>query len=399
MDKQTTNISQILTNGVTNTKGASSNNAYQSTFLPYFERAETKIKQLIMYAFWNGMSRHELLKRIDEVITECDKKIDNNLMNRSDYINGMREKSMKMVVKFYDKPKARFGIIVAGIIIAFALKTDKRRETLPKLETPRQLMTIVRDRTNTDHKLVIDLWSETKGSVGNIQDFSKRLKFMVKDLTEQVMTTSGEGGKHPISLWQKAEMDIRYQNQMDQIEKLKKDKVELAYISSHPNCSVRCEKLQGKLVSLTEHAPNPQRVVAKNDFSDLDISTYRVRRIGNEWVYSLPDILATETNGGYHNMIIGGFNCRHRLIPYREGENKPKIYDSTDIAKQRNIETRIREMEREIRQLKQQEVIFKQDQDFKNAKFTHNLVERKVFEYKHFCEKNGYAWYEYRITI
>lgn len=402
MDKQQLTNLQTQTNL---TKGASSNNAYQSTFLPYFQRTETKIKQLILYAYWNMLSRSELLKRINEIIVECDNKIDNKLMNKSDYINGMREKSMKLVKEFYDKPKARFIAIISALTSAFLLKksVDSKYEKteLPKIETPRSLANIIRttNKNTSERKLVIDIWSEAKGNVGNVQDFTKRLKFMVNDMSEKVMTTSSENGKHPISLWQKAEMDIRSQNQMKMISELKENGVQLAYISSHPNCSKRCEAFQGCLVSLNEHAPNPQREIKRNDFKDLDKKSYRVRKFGNEWVYSLPDILATETGGGYRNMIIGGFNCRHKLIPYTPNTPKPNVYDSSDIAKQRDIESRIRFMEREIRQLKQKEILFKQNNDIMNAKFVHNQIERKIFEYKHFCEKNGYAWYEYRIMI
>lgn len=384
-----------------NNKGASSNNAYQSTFLPYFERTETKIKQLILYAYWHLMERHELLKRINEIIEDCNKKIDKELPNRADYINGMQEKSMKMVNQFYDKPKKRFIAIGIALGIAFTtIKTKSNDDRLakPDISTPQKLMGILRNKKDNDFKLVNDMWAEAKGSVGNIQSYSKRLKLMVKDMGDQIMTTSGENGKRPISLWQKAELDIRHQNQMDHLVKLKEEGVELAYLSSHPDCSIRCQKFQGKLVSLTEHAPNPQRVVRKSDYSDLDITSYRVRKVGNEWVYSLPDILATETKGGYNNMIYGGFNCRHRLIPYSKGI-KPTIYDDKDVAKQRDIETRIRAMEREIRALKQQELLFKQQNDKRNAKFIHDQVERKTLEYKAFCKKNGYAWYEYRIMI
>ena len=55
-------------------------------------------------------------------------------------------------------------------------------------------------------------------------------------------------------------------------------------------------------------------------------------------------------------------------------------------------------MEREIRYLKQQVILYNSI-DKKLARITQRKVDRLIAAYKEFANKNGYAWYEYRIKV
>ena len=342
---------------------------YQSTFLPIFSHAEIQIKKMIAKYFWNLQSKSVLIMAINRYIAEVNRKIPKDLKDRDAYLNGLRKKSMQMVEVYYTKARITF----ASILAAFVANIDKP----VKITTPKELITYM-----STNKIKYNMWPQAKAAI-RVQNYPKQLKEYIKNLSGETITTS-EPGKKGISLWQKAELDIRYEHQMSMIQKLKDEGEDLCWISSHPDCSKRCEKWQGKLVSLSKHAT---------------MSGFRIEKIDGHWVYSLTDIMNQVDKHGYKNNIINGFNCRHYLKPYTPGSSAPKQYDGVDIKKMRQINSNLRSMEREIRQLKQQEKISIESSDIKNARIVHNQISKLTQKYYNYCEKNGFAAWDYRIKI
>ena len=276
---------------------------YQSTFMPIFQRAETKIKSLIFTAFLYGRSRYFLLLAIAEVIREVDKKIPADLHDRDQYLRGLQASSQYMVREYYEKPQAAFTE-VREKILGSVTKDIKA----PKVENPKQVLDLIDSKK---------LWSEAKG-YPNVVNYPTEVKLKLNQLAQQPMVTR-EPGKKPITLWQKAELDVRYESNMQDIQDLRVQGVNYAWLSSHPNCSKRCAAWQGKLVALEGHAPSPQTVVDHKSFNYTK-SRYFMHKVDGIPVYSLSDIMATvDDKYGYHNNIISGFNCRHHLIPYTPG--------------------------------------------------------------------------------
>lgn len=345
------------------------NDLYQSTFMPIFQKAETKIKLLILAAFLYSESLLVLRPKIAGVIAWVNKQIPLDLKDRTGYINGLKATSERFIVQFYKKPQRAFKATKQAFVDS--APKDKK---LPNIQTPKQLMDFTSNPKN--------LWAEAK-AVPNVVDYSKQVVEKVRELAQSPATTY-EPGKKPISLWQKAELEVRYDGQMKMLDDLRNQGVKYAWTSSHPDCSKRCAPWQGKLMDLTNHAKG-----ANHQVTTLD---------GNP-VYSLVDIMAKTDKYGYHNNIICGFNCRHKLIPYKEGVYGPKQYTEKDVAKQRAIEERIRFMEREIRNLKMQIVLNEEAGQIKVANVLKNRVKILVSKYKAFCEQHGYAWNEYRIKV
>ena len=351
-----------LKEGVTDAK-------YQSTFLPIFQDAETRIKMLILLGFLNLKSPMIMRLGIATIINEVAAKIPETLHDKQAYIEGMKKRAEIYIRQFYNRPKALFER-VQNRIYTLNITSDK----LPKIVTPKDLIDFTKDKS--------PMWAEAKG-IPTIANYEQEV-YKTMDQFAQMPMTTYEPGKKPISLWQKAELDVRYTKQMDMLQQLLDTGVELAYTSSHADCSKRCEKWQGKLMSLTQHAT---------------MSGFRVGKVDGKWVYSLPDIMAQTDKYGYHNNIICGFNCRHRLIPYDPKKAPPSQYSKEEVAKQREIETRIREMERQIRMEKTRLLFYKQLGEKKIVKSIENRVKMLIEHYKRFCERNGYAWFQYRINI
>ena len=345
---------------------------------------------MVLTAFLTMQPKYLLMYSIMAIIKGVSKKLPDEMQNKEAFINGLYKSSQKWVKLYYDKPKISY------------LETRQKVESLipgdmklPKLDTPAKLDEyILKNRTK------LNIWSEAKGTP-YIPNYDKEIEKRIKQLSESATTTSEEG-KKPISLWQKAELDVRYENQMKRLEDLRASGVEYAFISSHPNCSKRCEVWQGSLVSLNQRATTPQQNIKKHRY---DKRSFLVGTIDHKPVYSLTDIMNCVDEYGYNNNIICGFNCRHKLTPYT-GQNAPTKYDDEDIKEQRKIENKIRELERKIKALKKEYELLQKDYQLTKSKSVKQQLEllkiqidKMVEFYKRFCEQNGYAYELYRIKV
>lgn len=344
---------------------------YQSTFLPIFQDAETRIKMLILGAFLTLSSKRALMMSIMGIIASVEEKVPKELRDRQAYIEGLKKRTRFYMAKYYNMPEIEFKRV-----------TNRLSKIMPKsVQIPKNPQDML-ELTKKISKNKDAMWSEAK-AIPYIKDYEKTVYKRMDEFAQTPLTTYEEG-KKPISLWQKAELDVRYNKQMEMLQNLTDQGVELAWISSHVDCSKRCEKWQGKLVSLTEHAT---------------MSGFRVKKTDGHWVYSLPDIMAQTDKYGYHNNIICGFNCRHRLTAYEPDKAKPREYTKEEVAKQRNIEENIRKIEREIRLQKTRQLFYEKLGEKKIAKQIENRVKMLTEKYKRYCERNGYAWFQYRINI
>ena len=334
-------------------KSVSINPKYQSTFMPVIQNAETEIKIAVLTAFLYASSEFLLRAKITAIIAAVSAKL--LIPDKQSYLNGLQASANKMIVDFYRKPLRSF-------------KSEKLGITFP-------------------HEAFIK--SQAKGSVV-IEDYAKKIKEKMKELAETPVVTK-EKGKKSISLWQKAEIDLRQEHNLEMIQDLKDKGVDICYISSHPDCSTRCERWQGVLVSLTKKTGNPQMSV------NAPMYRFKVGSVDGKPLYSLPDIMEAVDKYGYHNSVISGFNCRHRLIAYK-GQQAPTRYYEDEVADQRKIEGKIRAMEREIRKRKQYAEMLRKN-DPSGAKQVDRAIKRMVSNYKSYCDKHGYAWEQYRIDI
>ena len=105
----------------------------------------------------------------------------------------------------------------------------------------------------------------------------------------------------------------------------------------------------------------------------------------------------TKTGVTYKNGHITGFNCRHRLFPYKKGYTQPLV-SAEEIEKQRNIDQRMRKYERDIRYYKERALMYKGvDNDiYVQAR---NKARRINERYIQFAKDNSRAYYPSRTQI
>lgn len=204
----------------------------------------------------------------------------------------------------------------------------------------------------------------------------------IKELTEElVYSDAKEDYSTNVNLRNIAEMTARYERQVEMINDLKANGVKLVWIEPHANCSKRCEPWQGKLYS-------------------LDGTEGRTKE-GYKYIplYKATDVPTKPTKKGvvYMNGCITGFNCRHKLIPYKDG-NKPIQIPADVIARRRAIEERQRAMERAIR-AKKREAILLRNVNPEKAKKARESASRMNERYQTFSRNNNAPFYRERTRI
>lgn len=171
------------------------------------------------------------------------------------------------------------------------------------------------------------------------QTYSKEYGEAVQRALRELVNSEPMYDGH-VSLRNIAEMTVRYDRQMANIEALKERGVNLVQSSRHANCSKRCEKWQGGYYTLD------------NTYKTVDGIQFQPLKNATDQFYT------TKAGKVYKNGHITGFNCRHTLYAYEKGKTQPMVSAKT-IAKERAIDQRMRAYERKIRKYKDTVLMFK----------------------------------------
>ena len=139
-----------------------------------------------------------------------------------------------------------------------------------------------------------------------------------------------------------SEMNVRFQAYQAQKQKLISEGVKLVYVPPHSNCSKRCQPYQGKVYSLTGQREQYDRGTAIPIEDVAENVTVQGKRDPSRTYYA----------------GLFSYNCRHRMRPYHDGQFL-EVIPKDVIESTRKIEQRQREMEREIRTLKEQRLYYR----------------------------------------
>ena len=224
--------------------------------------------------------------------------------------------------------------------------------------------------------------SYTTDKVGvPLQEFSKTYMQKVENALNDIAEiraldpndTTGRNGLRNL-----AEMQVRYEKHEEELQQLRKDGVKLVLCSVHSDCSDRCKEWQGRVYSLD----------GTNGKTD-DGRSYIPLEVATDIYYT------TKAGRQYKNGLLG-FNCRHKLIPYKTGMVTPIVSAETQ-QRESEITRRQRELERNVIQWRERALMQKGNAvAYKQAK----AKARYWFEkYKEFSQANDRAYYPDRIKI
>lgn len=175
------------------------------------------------------------------------------------------------------------------------------------------------------------------------------------------------------SLYGLSELDARYQEQQKMVADLK-EQTNLVICDTHSDCSDRCFKWQGRIYSLDGTSGTTP-----------DGRKYIPLEVARNAIYK-----------GYRNGLLG-YNCRHKLVPYRVGIKAIKVSKEEQQREQKLTATQ-RALEREIRHTKDLTITFKGIDKDKYNYYRSNTI-RLTKEYKEFCQKNDRVEYRSRLQI
>ena len=214
-----------------------------------------------------------------------------------------------------------------------------------------------------------------------IRDYNKTVKLAIKALAAEppkVVTISrgtAAGKTYIMPLRNRAEMAVRYEYNIQDLNNFANNGVKLVWTSSHPNCSPRCSHYQGRLWSL--------------DGTTGTKNGIRYRPI--------QEALAGPLGDG--NGIISGYNCRHTLSAYKDGSAAPQAFTRAEINKEYAIDKKQRAYENSIRQMKTEERLLRGMGYEKDASFLRKKWRAAQASYQAYSLQNGRAYYPYRYII
>lgn len=179
------------------------------------------------------------------------------------------------------------------------------------------------------------------------------------------------------SLRNLAEMEVRYNDHQESIEALKAAGERFVVCSAHADCSDRCAPWQGRVYSLD----GTSGVIDGHRYVPLEQAT---------------DIYYTTKAGRVYKNGLLGFNCRHKLYPYR-GELLPVI-SAEERKAEYDVTKRQRAMEREVRKAKVAALMLK---DIDKAEYIRQRNKARTLyrEYIRYSMDNNRAFYPMRVAI
>lgn len=316
------------------------------------QTATTQVKQIIEKAVLNGWDDAKLTQELNKCIAK-------NCANIKNLI--VREQTRKSLVtsakKWHYELKQSLQILNTNLVTS----------GLPIQKTPAATLMYTRSMLNSGNMVGRPI----------IENYQRQVKVALKAFAADppMYAQNADGTIKQTVLRNVAEMTVRYEANIQDVQNLVNKGVKLVWTSSHPNCSPRCKDYQGKLWSLD----GTSGVINGIKYSPIQEALEGKNKDGNG--------------------IISGYNCRHRLIEYQEGSRPPQDFTAAQIKKEYAIDKRQRAYENNIRHLKTEEMALREAGEDKEASKLRKKWQKLTKDYKVYSLQQGRAFYPYRCVI
>lgn len=328
---------------------------------------EMKIKELIKYSVMYLVSFQKLKIKINQVIEKGFKDFPTELNNYQEvYKQSLRDSAWRWYNEFNSSINS---LLVAGM--AYSLIGGTRNQA--PIKTLQTALKTLEKPVIKPTKYIEQVHDYKYLGYSQAKEYAWKVNKAIKKLGLTPTQIIGERNKSVLS---SVELDIRYEEHQKKLSRYIENGELIKRFSTHAGCSERCEKWQGKLVHLTAPA-----------IKGFDTGL----RYEGEIIYSFTAITEQVDKYGWKNNIYVGFNCRHELVDIDDREVK---YSKETIKKEREINSKMREYERSIRNMKK---VYNLSYDPKERKDLKVKIRQKTKLYKEFAETNNIAWYDWRI--
>ena len=288
------------------------------------EECETRIREIVKLEFLKKSSKYEISNKVKKIIAKLLSQIS---------IPDLKEACRISLYRFFvSQYEAWASISPKNLFLLLCLMRNEGRSESPKISLIQAQKEIQKEYFERTGKQISMYDMRTLGTA--LKKFQKDylekdVKPVLDKLTKQFPLDPGDvTGRN--SLRNRAEMEVRYNDHLQQIEDFKAQGVRLVICSTHSDCSERCSKWQGRVYSLDGTrgvTPDGRKYVPLEEATDVYYTTKAGKR--------------------YKNGLLG-FNCRHYLVPYRDGLRFPEPNPEKE-RKEYKITQKQRYLEREVR--------------------------------------------------
>jgi hypothetical protein len=343
------------------------NEALSKKVEPLMVKSELQIKLLIRNYLINNWDKSELTNQIDKVIQMTVNQLPKEIPNKDEIYLGFK----KSVQMWYAQTKYQ----IQPIIIRLGTYS-KERVTGKWIERSINII-----ETKEKLQAIKALPEVIPGASAVLYTELNRLNYLLKELATYGLQTDYVSGQTPMSLFAKLEMVNRYKNNMEQLSEKLDSGEEVVRFSQHRDPSERCAPWQGKAVHLLLPAVN-----AKFE-TGLRLPT-------GEAIYSYRAITTQVDAYGWKNNIHVGFNCRHSLKNIED--RKPDPYTVEEIKRGRKANAYLRNLERQIRNLKKKYALIIGDNPRREMRYK---IDEATANYYKFAKENKVVAYGWRLEV
>ena len=321
------------------------------------EETQTEIKQVIKDMILQGKSKYEIGKALEKKIKGCVDEIE---------IETLKIETEYGLKSFADRVYMILFLLFAGI-------TYKEIQAVSKVAKG---IAMPEDIKAAD-KFLGDIAYE-KRVPANM--YAKKYMELVKQRIDTLSRLEAkEDYSARMTLRNSAEIQVRQEAREEQVQEIVKRGVNFVWIVPHANCSERCQPFQGKLYSLDR------------TYGEIDGIQYQP-------LENATDVYETTKQGKiYKNGCLSGFNCRHRIQEYKQG-NKPQPIPARVIAKEREVNNKQRYLERGVRSWRDRALQWK-DIDQNEYLYAKQKAKEWNDRYIEYSKKNNVAYYPDRTKI
>ena len=313
------------------------------------EEAETKIRQVVKDEFFAQTPKAAIDRKVFAIVREAEKQIKIAALALA-----ARQSLLRFYSAQYEELRRSFAWQIPVLAALFLLqgRTLTGAEIRPTTaEKQSAAKTLERVGFDASRQLGAPLQRFSE------QYMRENVKPALDRLAEQQAKDPDDiSGRN--TLRNRAEMEVRYNAHMEQLEEFRRQGVNLVICSTHADCSERCAHWQGLVYSLdgTSGTTDDGR-----EYQPLENAT---------------DIFYTTDAGKTYKNGLLGFNCRHFLVPYKSGYRFPKP-NAVEERREYEITQEQRRLETAVRKWRTRAIVYKNSGTMKRVR---DPKTRKVVE-------------------
>jgi len=353
---------------------------YKSEYISLINEVEVKMKKIIHDSIINNKNEIATNILLLKLIKDFEKQIPEDAVDKKNMVKALisskdtmyknYKREMNKGLKQAKNEVSKVFGIEPNNILTIATLMGLILNNLDKLG--------IKDVTEPDPLTGEIIYNFTTKGFPYIENYFKQIRDSIDGLVEEAIKEP-KTKKGVLSIRSMVELQLRQEFHNEQKESFDNQDIKIVRISSHADCSKRCEPYQNKLYSLNHTS------------GSIDGEKY-------EPIENATDIFVKTKNGRVWKNGLFGFNCRHRMIKYEKDMPIQQDYTHEEIVHEREVAEKQRAMERMVFKTREK-AILEQSINPKNATALRKKATKLYQNYVKYSQENNHAFYPDRCAI